>query len=100
MVIAIFFPLSEPSASCSLAMAFRTGACWATQSILRRPSGARLGSLTIDSSIMALLLRLTNRGSLPQFTGQEDGMPRRLRLSPALLEQARQHLRVVGHDDV
>src|SRR5919106_3646034 len=58
MVIATLRPRSEPSASCSPAILFRTGACWATQSILRCPSGAREGSLTIDSSIMFLLLNV------------------------------------------
>src|SRR5215210_1631478 len=56
MVIATLRPRSEPSASCSPAILFRTGACWATQSILRCPSGAREGSLTSDSLIMSLLL--------------------------------------------
>src|SRR5688500_13582538 len=56
MVIATLRPRSEPSASCSPAILFRTGACWATQSILRCPSGAREGSLTSDSPIMFLLL--------------------------------------------
>src|SRR5918911_1004894 len=56
MVIAILRSRSEPSASCSPAILFRTGACWATQSILRCPSGAREGSLTSDSPIMFLLL--------------------------------------------
>src|SRR5215218_9660242 len=100
MVIAILRPSNEPSESRSSKMAFRTGACWATQSILRRPSGARLGSLTIDSSIIALLLRLTNSCSSPQFTGQEGGMSRPLPLSPELPEQALQYLRAVCHDDV
>src|ERR687889_114267 len=56
MVIATLRPRSEPSASCSPAILFKTGACWATQSILRCPSGAREGSLTSDSLIMFLLL--------------------------------------------
>src|SRR5215217_1853330 len=56
MVIATLRPRSEPSASCSPAILFKTGACWATQSILRCPSGAREGSLTSDSPIMVLLL--------------------------------------------
>src|SRR5215204_1777220 len=56
MVIATLRPRSEPSASCSPAILFKTGACWATQSILRCPSGAREGSLTSDSPIMFLLL--------------------------------------------
>src|SRR5215210_8060203 len=58
MVIAILWPRSEPSASCSPAILFRTGACWATQSILRCPSGAREGSLTSDSRIIFLLLSM------------------------------------------
>src|SRR5215207_1926996 len=56
MVIATLRPRNEPSASCSPAILFKTGACWATQSILRCPSGAREGSLTSDSPIMFLLL--------------------------------------------
>src|SRR5918997_4560497 len=56
MVIATLRPRSEPSASFSPAILFKTGACWATQSILRCPSGAREGSLTRDSPIMILLL--------------------------------------------
>jgi hypothetical protein len=37
--------------------AFRTGECWAAQSIFLWPSGARAESLTIDSLLcMALLL--------------------------------------------
>src|SRR5215211_1834525 len=58
MVIATLRPRSEPSTSCSPAILFRTGACWATQSILRCPSGAREGSLTSDSLIMSLLIGL------------------------------------------
>src|SRR5919112_2416395 len=58
MVIAILWPRSEPSASCSPDILFKTGACWATQSILRCPSGAREGSLTSDSLIMSLLIGL------------------------------------------
>src|SRR5215203_4559723 len=58
MVIATLRPRSEPSASCSPAILFRTGACWATQSILRCPSGAREGSLTSDSRIIFLLLSM------------------------------------------
>src|ERR671917_474491 len=56
MVIATLRPRSEPSASCSPAILFKTGACWATQSVLRCPSGAREGSLTSDSPIIFLLL--------------------------------------------
>src|SRR5215216_7194798 len=56
MVMATLWPRSEPSESCSSAILFRTGACWATQSILRWPSGAREGSLTSDSLIMFLLI--------------------------------------------
>src|SRR4028119_413863 len=68
MVIAIFLPRKEPSANCSLAIAFRTGACWATQSILRCPSGASAGSLmteppgVLDACCMLALLRSDPRG--------------------------------------
>src|SRR5918997_4191222 len=61
MVIASLRPRNEPSASCSPAILFRTGACWATQLILRCPSGAREGSFMRDSRIMALLLDVLSR---------------------------------------
>src|SRR5829696_5418501 len=100
MVIATLRPSREPSESRSLKIVFRTGACWATQSILRCPSGARAGSLTIDSSIMLLLLRVTVVGSYLQVyrAGRRDAAP--LPAGPVLFEQARQHPRSVGHDDV
>src|SRR5919205_447322 len=62
MVIAILRPRREPSASCSPEILFRTGACWATHSILRCPSGASEGSLTIDSRIMSLLPGMSHFG--------------------------------------
>src|SRR4028118_112718 len=68
MVVAIFLPRREPSANCSLAIALRTGACWATQSIFLCPSGARAGSLisespgVLDACCMLLLLRSDPRG--------------------------------------
>src|SRR5919202_2098503 len=97
MAIASRRPSKEPSERRSSKMAFRTGACWATQSILRCPSGARVGSFTMDSSIMAPApvcpTSLTGL-SYAQFTGQGDGLP----LSSMLLEYVRQRLRAVGHD--
>src|SRR3712207_1177418 len=81
-------------------MAFRTGACRATQPILRCPSGARAGSLTMDSSIMALFPVCSTSltaAHCAQFTGQGGGL---LPLSAALLEHARERLRAIGHDDV
>src|SRR5918999_1740079 len=57
-------PPREPSERRSSKMAFRTGACRATQPILRCPSGARAGSLTMDSSIMALLFQSVRRAEL------------------------------------
>src|SRR5215207_1903913 len=62
MVIAILRPRSEPSASCSPEILFRTGACWATHAILRCPSGASEGSLTIESRIMSLLPCMSHCG--------------------------------------
>src|SRR5919202_6870380 len=68
MVMATLRPRSAPSESLLLEMVFSTGECWATQSILRCPSGARAGFFITDSRIIApptLVLRV-------QFTGLGD----------------------------
>src|SRR5918998_722935 len=117
MVMAIFRPRSAPSASWFSEMVFRTGECWATQSILRCPSGARAGSLTMESSI-------TTRSPFPhgvtaKFSSAPQPVysPSRARsvcfcrlnfvdclgehrsLAP-LAQHPFEHLRTVGHYDV
>src|SRR3712207_1021017 len=92
-------------------MALRTGACWATHSILRSPSGARLGSLMMESGVISLLLRLRSDRtatlsllSLRRVSLQADSTRcchSPAPLAPFALPQHPRQLRgVVGHDPV
>src|SRR5215210_9394553 len=99
MVIATRLPPREPSESRSLKMVFKTGACWATQSILRWPSGARAGSFTMDSPIMALLFEYVRRAEpqLSETSLQTRSPTCRHAGGSRLSEYVRQRFRPVGH---
>src|SRR5215207_3787261 len=95
-------PCNVPSDSRSLKMALSTGACWATHSILRCPSGARAGSLIMESLVMALLLHrrpISRRANLctsdPVYRPEERGAA-----SLAFCQYPDQFLGTIGHDPV